>query len=165
MEDAMSTAAVKVLLVGQSAKGFSFLLRRLENLECDCYVATSSLEAAQLSVGRAFDLVLCTDRAEWTNALIASLVGSRTTLFRCYPVEDSCWWLPSLRYGEKCLGAPALRPSDFTYVLDSIVEEIRSGKNLSGEVADPGDEPEQRDTELSAASEAVSCRSSQRIQS
>jgi hypothetical protein len=133
--DAMSTKLVRVLLVGESAKGFSSLLQRLEKRGCECYVATSNLEATRLSVRHLFDLVLCTDRMEGINALIASLIGSPTTLFSCYPVEDSCWWLPAVRHGEKCLGTPALRPSEFANVLDRMVDEIKSGEHLSGEFA------------------------------
>jgi hypothetical protein len=47
--DGMSTKLVSVLLVGESAKGFSSLLHRLEKRGCKCYVATSSLEAARLT--------------------------------------------------------------------------------------------------------------------
>ncbi len=132
----MSTKLVRVLLVGESAKGFSHLLRRLEKLGCECRVAPSSSEAARLSAGRVFDLVLCTDLEEGIYTFISSLAGSPTTLFRCYPVEDSCWWLPVLRHGANCLGAPALRPAEFGCALEGLVEEIRSGKHLPGQVAD-----------------------------
>ncbi len=137
----MSTKLVSVLVVGESAKGFSFLLQRLEKRGCECHVATSSSEAAGLSIGYVFDLVLCTDPVEGINALIASLIGSPTTLFRCYPVEDNCWWLPAVRHGEKCLGAPALRPAEFGCALEGLVEEIQSGKHLPGQVADCADKP------------------------
>jgi hypothetical protein len=143
---AMSTKLVRVLLVGEGAKGFSSLLQRLAKRGCECHMATSCSEATRLFASHAFDLVLCADRMEGINALIASLIGSLTTLFRCYLVEDSCWWLPAVRHGEKCLGAPALRPGEFAYALDVIVEEIKSGKHPGGKVADCGDEPEQRYT-------------------
>jgi hypothetical protein len=125
----MSTKAITVLLVGESAKGSSSLLRHLEKRGCECYVATSGSEAARLLVDHVFDLILCTDLMEGINALIASVVGSSTTLFRCYPVEDGCWWLPAVRHGEKCLGASALRPGEFASALDEIVDEIESGKH------------------------------------
>ncbi len=127
----MSTRAVRVLLVGEIVEGFSFLLQHLKKRGCECYVATSSLEATRLSSGHAFDLVLCTDRMEGINALIESLIGSSTTLFHFHPVEDSCWWLPAVRHGEKCLGTPALRPSEFANVLDRMVDEIKSREYLS----------------------------------
>ncbi len=142
----MNTKLVRVLLVGESAKGFSFLLQRLEKRGCDCYVATSIAEAVRLFAGHGFDLVLCTDWMQGINTLIATLVGSPASLFCCHPVEDSCWWLPAVQHGEKCFGAPALRPSDFGYALDRIVEEINTGKHPPGDVVDWGVKPEQRYT-------------------
>lgn len=110
-------------------------------------MATSSAEAVRLFAGHGFDLVPCTDWMQGINTLIATLVGSPASLFCCHPVEDSCWWLPAVRHGEKCLGAPALRPSEFAYALDGIVEQIKSRKHLLGEVADRGVKPGQRYTE------------------
>src|SRR5258708_16816610 len=137
----MSTKVVRVLLVGENAKGSSFLLRRLEKRGCECCVATSSSEATRFSVGQVFDMVLCTDLEEGINTFISSLAGSSTTLFLCYPVENSCWWLPVLRHGAKCLGAPALRPAEFGCALEGVVGEIQSGKHLPGQVADCADKP------------------------
>jgi hypothetical protein len=143
----MSTKLVSVLLVGESVEGFSFLLQHLKKRGCECYVATSSSEATRLSGGHAFDLVLWTGGMSGINALIASLIGSPASLFCSHPVEDSCWWLPAVRHGEKCLGAPALRPGEFACALDGIVEQIKSGKYLPGEVAHRGDKPEAHYTE------------------
>jgi hypothetical protein len=134
----MSRGRVSVLLVGESARGFSFLLEHLEKRGCDCFVAASGSEAARLCAGRIFDLVLCTDRIESTSTLIASLIGSRTTLFCSHPVEDSCWWLPAVRAGKKCLGTPALRPSEFANILDKMVDKIKSGEHPPREFAPRG---------------------------
>jgi len=132
----MSTKLVSVLIVGESAKGSSFLLQRLGKQGCECHVATSTGEAIRLSARHSFDLVLCTDWMQGINTLIAALIGSPASLFRCHPVEDSCWWLPAVRHGEECLGTPALRPSEFAHELDGIVEEIKSDKHLREQVAD-----------------------------
>lgn len=99
-------------------------------------MATSSSEAARLSVDHVFDLILCTDLVEGINTLIASVIGSSTTLFRCYPVEDGWWWLPAVRHGEKCPGASALRPNEFASALRETLEEIRLGKRPRAEIAD-----------------------------
>ena len=134
MKSAMSAVAVGVLLVGESAKGCSFLLEHLEKHGCECRMATSSPEAARLSAEGAFDLVLCTGQMEGINALIASFIGSPTTLFRSYPAEDSCWWLPVVWRGEECRSTPALRPSEFAVILDRVVDEIKSGKTPVGQI-------------------------------
>ncbi len=54
--------------------------------------------------------------------MMATLEGSSVTMFHMLPVEESCWWLPVLRYGENCLGAPAFRSREFTYVFVEIIE-------------------------------------------
>jgi hypothetical protein len=139
----MSAKLVRVLLVGESAKGSWSLLQRLEKQGCECHVAASCGDAARLSADDAFDLVLCTDQMEEIRALTESLVGSATTVFRRHPVEDSCWWLPAVRAGRKCLGAPALRPGEFACFLDGLVDEIKSVKYRMGEVMAPSDKPRQ----------------------
>jgi len=128
MESAMNALAVEVLFVSKSAKGCSFLLEQLEKQGCDCHMATSCPEATRLSAGRAFDLVLSIGQMEGIDALIASFHGSSTTLFRCYPVEESCWWLPVVWRGKECTSTPALRPSEFAVVLDRLMDEMKSGK-------------------------------------
>jgi hypothetical protein len=144
----MSTKLVRVLLVGESAKGSSSLQDRLEKRGCECHASESCLEAILLSAGQAFDLILCTGQMEGINELVESLIGSPTTVFRCYPVEDSCWWLPVVRHGEKCLGAPALRPNEFASALNEIVEEINSGKRQKGKVTDCSNKANLRYTEV-----------------
>ncbi len=144
----MSTKLVRVLLVGESAKGSSSLQDRLEKRGCECHASESCLEAILLSAGHAFDLILCTGQMEGINALVECLVGSPSTLFRCHPVEDSCWWLPVVRHGEKCLGAPALRPTEFASALDEIVKEIKSAKHQGGKVTDCSDKANLRHTEV-----------------
>lgn len=64
--------------------------------------------------------------------MMAMLAGSRVTMFHMLPVEESCWWLPVLRYGENCLGTPAFRPREFTYVLAEIVKGINADVASSG---------------------------------
>jgi carboxypeptidase family protein len=141
----MSTKLVRVLLVGESAKGSPSLQDRLEKRGCECHAAASCSEAAVLSTNHAFDLVLCTGQMERINELVESLIGSPTTLFRCQPVADSCWWLPVVRHGEKCLGVPALRPAEFACILDQITEDIKSGKRQA-KVTDPSNKPNPRYT-------------------
>ena len=125
----MSTRLARVLLVGEGAKGCSSLRDCLERRGCECHVVTSSSEGILLSADCALDLILWLGQIEGINVWVESLVGSPASLFRCYPVEDSCWWLPIVRRGEECLGAPALRPGEFASALEGILQEIESGKH------------------------------------
>jgi hypothetical protein len=121
-------ALVKVLLAGDSQQVFSLSRRRLERKGCQCHFATSQRELEQLLNRTEFDIVLTMHRIKGRGArsLGALLLGSRTTLFYALPVEVGCLWVPVLRIGAECVGAYALRPSEFSTVLDELVEEIRA---------------------------------------
>ena len=56
--------------------------------------------------------------------MLALLAGLRVSMFYMLPVEEGCWWLPVLRNGENCLGTPAIRTTEFTYVLIEIIKGI-----------------------------------------
>jgi hypothetical protein len=49
-----------------------------------------------------------------------SLAGFDVTAFLSLPVEDSCFWVPVLDRGRNCLGAPALRPSEFAQAIEEL---------------------------------------------
>ena len=119
---------VEVLLVGDGPQVFSLSRGQLESKGCRCHFARSQRGLEELLNQRQFDIVLTMHRIEGgsTDWLGAALSGSRTTLFYALPVEVGCWWVPVLRIGTECLGSPALRPREFSYVLNEIVEEIRT---------------------------------------
>jgi len=122
-------ALVKVLLAGDSPQVFSLSRRRLERKGCQCHFARSQRELEQLLNRTEFDIVLMHRiKGRGAGSLAALLLGSRTTLFYVLPVEVGCWWVPVLRIGAVCVGASALRPSEFSDVLDELVEEIRAGR-------------------------------------
>jgi hypothetical protein len=123
----MDSTVVKVLIVADNATGFLTVSRLLEQRGCQCSFARSYSEGALLFAEHAFDLVLCGGGKEGVDLLIAPVMGSSASLFRSHPVEHSCWWLPAVLHGEKCLGMPAFRPSEFAKTLERIVGEIQSG--------------------------------------
>ena len=126
-EKLMDAKKLKVLLIGKSQGRYSPLSNRLRRRECDCRFATSSQEVRLLLDSHSFDLMLGPIRLNGDSLypLIGLLGGSRTTLFYSQAVEDGYWWLPALRRGMNCFGAPAIRPSQFVTVLDETIEEIR----------------------------------------
>lgn len=124
----MSRPVANVLLLGESARGLSYTLFHLEQLGCTCAFATSSEEAIALIDRHAFHLILSTKPLHETDPLVAALGESDCTVFFSYPVEDGCWWLPLMRHGQKCLGAPAVRLSVFVGLLDRLVKEIESNE-------------------------------------
>jgi hypothetical protein len=123
------TAQIRVLLVGDGAEVFSSRRRRLEASGCHCEFAECEREVWNVLQQRQFHIVLSVHRGRSarTESLGALLSGSRTTLFYALPVEKGCWWVPILKVGEECFGAPALRPTEFAYVLDEVLGQIKAG--------------------------------------
>ena len=123
------TAQIRVLLVGDSPEAFSSCRRRLEASGCHCEFAECEREVWKVLAQRQFDIILSVHRGRRsrTESLGALLSGSRTTLFYALPVEKGCWWVPILKVGEECFGAPALRPTEFANALDEVLEQIKAG--------------------------------------
>jgi hypothetical protein len=123
------TAQIRVLLVGDSPEVFSSCRRRLEANGCRCEFAECEREVWNVLRQRQFDIVLSVHRGRsaHTESLGALLSGSRATLFYALPVEKGCWWVPILKVGEECFGAAALRPTEFSKVLDEVLEQIKAG--------------------------------------
>lgn len=121
-------AIVDVLLIGESARSFSHIAQRLEKDGCQCRFTNSYDEAHRLLAGENFELVLSVipPKGNAISSLANLLVGTRASIYYAQPVEDGCWWLPALRFGERCFGAPALRPSEFSILLGRVVEDIRA---------------------------------------
>jgi hypothetical protein len=119
--------SVEVLLVGDGPQAFSLSQRHLERKVCRCHFARSQRGLEELLNEKQFDIVLTMRRIEGRSTdWLGALLGSRTTLFYALPVEVGCWWVPVLRGGADCFGAPALRPREFFDVLNEIVHEIRT---------------------------------------
>lgn len=119
----MNSGRSRVLLIGEGSKSFAGIVRRLEKSGCGCRFANSYAEALRLIETEPFELVLSVipPREKAVSSLASALKGTRATVFYAHLVEDSCWWVPSLRDGAECFGTPALRPAEFTGLLDRLV--------------------------------------------
>jgi hypothetical protein len=124
----MSHGSVSVLLLGERESGLSYLRQQLENRGCSCWFARSTNEDLALFGRHCFQLIISTTPLNQANSLLTELGASACAVYYCYPVEDGCWWLPVARHGQKCFGAPALRPSEFVAVPDEMLREITSVK-------------------------------------
>lgn len=116
---------VRILLVGESPMGFSYLSQRLEKRGCECSVACSNVDGARLFHEHPFDVILCCGCRDGIESLIRSIIGSSASLYRSHRVEDGCWWLPAVLHGEACSGAPALQPGEFMKMLDQMLDHLR----------------------------------------
>ena len=128
------TNAIRVLLVGDSLQSFFLHQKHLEKSGCECEFAESERTAWGMLVRRQFDLVLSLhpSRDASCPSLGVLLSGSQTTLFYALRVEVGYWWVPILRLGEECFGAPVLRPSQFPDALSDVLKEIRAEARWSG---------------------------------
>ena len=129
----------EALLIGENPQGSSYFVTRLQGHGCECSFATSYQEACSSLQSHGFGLVLSPTKLRGITVfpLIELLEGSTVTLFYSHAVEQSCWWLPALRHGEKCFGSSALRPSEFVSVLDEVIAEIRTDWRVSDDVQKP----------------------------
>jgi len=127
------TSTIRVLLVGDSPQSFFLHRQHLEKNGCHCEFADCERTAWEILGHRKFDLVLSLhpSREAGNPSLGVLLSGSPTTLFYALRVEVGYWWVPMLRLGEECFGAPVLRPGEFANSLDELLEEIRTDATRS----------------------------------
>ncbi len=116
----------RILLVGRDFAAGSSFMERLCRSGCDCQVAHSFDEAQRSLDAGNFDLVLSEIALPDGSAypLLNRLEGSRTTLYFFLGVSDGCWWLPALSAGRRIWGQPAMRPPEFTRVLELLVGDL-----------------------------------------
>jgi hypothetical protein len=133
----MTPAMVKVLVIGETRHGSSYLRGQLESRGCRCWFAESSAESIALYTLHSFHLILSTVPLHLRDPLLDRLSGSDCAVFCSFPVEDSCWWIPVVYRGRKCLGTPALRPSEFLGELGKIVKNIQRELRVAVPAAEP----------------------------
>jgi hypothetical protein len=129
----MKLSGKHVLLVGQSFRSADALTDRLERWGFRCRVANSMRSASDLIRSNPVDLVLSeTHLPDGTGVgLLGTLVGFRVTAFLCLPLEDSCFWLPAIDAGKRCLGLPALRPREFASTLEKMARTLAAAPPVS----------------------------------
>ena len=122
------SSVIRVLLVGDSPQLFFVYQKHLERNGCECEFVESEHEAWEMLGQREFDIVLSLHANRGSNSprLAVLLSGTQTTLFYALRLEVGCWWVPLLKLGEECFGAPALRPSEFANALEGVLKEIRT---------------------------------------
>jgi hypothetical protein len=126
MHPARETAisSPSVLLVGRNGSWGKTLLKFLAKFSCrTSFVAQDAVTSKSLSHG-AFDLVLLdsTVSPAQRRQIASELAGSEASVFYTFPVETGCWWLPALRRGQDCHGAPAFRRNEFPAELERMLE-------------------------------------------
>lgn len=124
----MTEEGFGVLLIGESARGFTHIIQRLERRGCRCRFVDSYEQAREAIARESFQLILSvipTGKSA-ISSLAETLIGTQASFYYAQVVEDGCWWLPALCRGEQYFGTPALRPSEFASVLDREIERFHA---------------------------------------
>ena len=112
-----------VLLVGRSSSWGAQITNSLRKFGSVLSFASPGDIKPIRDKSAAFDLILLdsTVTAEERRRLAAALLGSKTSIYYAFPVENGCWWLPALRRGEDCHGSAAFRRKEFPGELESVL--------------------------------------------
>jgi hypothetical protein len=113
-----------VLLVGRNGSWGTPVLRTLEKVRSELSFATPQAVTPEFVREGAYNLILLdsTVPPEQRRRLASELIGSEASIFYTFHVENGCWWLPTLRRGQDCHGAPAFRRTEFPFELERILQ-------------------------------------------
>ena len=121
----VAVSCPNVLLVGKNSSWGTLLLRYLEKFRSELSLASPRTVTSEYVRKGGFDLALLdsTVAPEHRRQLASGLVGSGVSIFYTFPVENGCWWVPTLRRGQDCHGAPAFRSNEFQFELMRILQD------------------------------------------
>jgi hypothetical protein len=121
---ATAISCPNVLLVGRNGSWGTLVLKSLEKFGAELSFAAPQTVTSEYVRNGAYSLVLLdsTVPPEQRRQLASELAGSEASIFYTFPVENGCWWLPTLRCGQDCHGAPAFRRNEFPFELERILQ-------------------------------------------
>jgi hypothetical protein len=119
---------IMVLLACETAQDLFDCRKLLERRNCQCHLAKSEPEIAELLKNWEFDVVLSTLRISdgSVHRLATVLSGSPVSVFYSVRVDEGYWWLPAVTFGTECLGTPAFQPREFIDVLSRLLIQIKA---------------------------------------
>jgi hypothetical protein len=137
----MAISGIDALFVGPGFHNSQTLTSRMRNWGFRCHFANSMRTARELVHSTRVDLVLSqVGLPDGTGfGLLASLSGLPITAYLCFPVENSCYWLPAMDSGTNCLGSPALRSSEFVNALEKMTHRLPLNPKINCESTGPRD--------------------------
>jgi hypothetical protein len=124
-QGATAISCPSVLLVGRNGSWGKPVLRSLEKFGAELFCMAPQNITPEDVKRSAFNLILLdsTVPPEQRRRLAAELLGSSASIFYTFPVENDCWWLPTLRHGQDCHGTPAFRRNEFPIELERILQD------------------------------------------
>jgi hypothetical protein len=122
-ERMVAVSVPTVLLVGRNAAWGPAIVKCLTKFGSELSFAAPRVAASKYLKDCGFDLILLdtTVSREERRQIESELIGSTASVYYTFPVENGCWWLPTVRRGEQCHGAPAFRRHEFPFELARIL--------------------------------------------
>lgn len=122
-QGATAVSCPSVLLVGRNGSWGTPVLKSLEKFGSELFYVTPQAVTSEYVRNGEYNLILLdsTVSPEQRRQLASELLGSDVSIFYTFPVENGCWWLPTLRQGQNCHGAPAFRRNEFPFELERIL--------------------------------------------
>ncbi len=123
-ERTVAVSCPNVLLVGRNGSWGAAVLRSLDKFESELSFEAPQKVTADSVRNGGYNLVLLdsTVSVEQRKRLATELVGSAASIFYTFPVENGCWWLPTLRNGQDVHGCCAFRRNEFPAELERILQ-------------------------------------------
>jgi hypothetical protein len=124
-EGAVAVSCPTILLVGRNGSWGTKVLKSLEKFGAELsFAAPQTVTAEHVRKGAYLIILLdSTVSSEQRRQLASELAGSSISIFYSFPVENGCWWLPTLQNGQDCHGAPAFRRNEFPNELERILRD------------------------------------------
>lgn len=122
---ASAVSSPSVLLVGRSGSWGTSVLKSLAKFGSELSLIAPQIVTSKYARNGEYDLILLdsTVPPEQRRQLVAGLTGSKSSVFYSVPVENGCWWLPALRRGRNCHGAPAFRRNEFPLEVERMLKD------------------------------------------
>jgi hypothetical protein len=122
-QGATAVSCPSVLLVGRNGSWGTLVIKSLQKYQCELSFAAPRIVTSEYVRNGAYNLILLdsTVLPEQRRQLASELIGSEASIFYTFPVENGCWWLPTLRRGQDCHGAPAFRRNEFPLEVERIL--------------------------------------------
>jgi hypothetical protein len=122
---ATAISCPSILLVGRNGSWGTLVLKSLEKYGAELSFAPPQTVTAEHVRKGAYNIILLdsTVPSEQRRQLASQLTGSSISIFYSFPVENGCWWLPTLRHGQDCHGTLAFRRNEFPNELERILQD------------------------------------------
>ena len=114
----------RILMIGQKSSWGFPLQSALQALGCEFSFAATLRVSNEFLRKKHYDVLLLDSSVppSLRRKLAEALAASEASIFQLFPVENDCWWLPVLRKGEYCFGAPGYRTKEFPAELARLLE-------------------------------------------